>query len=795
MIKNYFKIAWRNLKHNRSYALINIVGLSLGIACSILIFALVSYHLSFDTFHNNKGRIFRIYTEWHDGDIDYSGAVPSPLGKAIRSEFTFAEKTARVIDYRNSLISVPGEMEVKKFQEERGIAFAEPEFFDIMNFPLLKGNKEQVLKEPNSAVISQQMAKKYFGSEEAIGKTIKFNNSITFSVTGILKDIPANTDRPHEIYLSYHNLKEHQPWIAGDSSWGGVYSGSQLFTLLKPSATVARVTSDLQKIVKKYYKGRDVNIWKFKLQPLSDLHFNPELDGYADKKYLWALLFIGAFLIITACVNFINLATAQALNRSKEIGIRKVLGSMKGQLFWQFIIETALITLFAIVLAYGFAQIALPYLNSLFEIQISLHLFNSWHLPLFLLITFLVVVFLSGSYPGMVLAKFQPVAALKAKLSQKHIGGFSLRRFLVITQFAISQMLIIGTIVIASQMHYSKTSDLGFNKNAIVVIPVPSGDKAKMHSLSARLSSVPGIENVTFCFQPPASNSNNSTEVTFETRAEAEHWSVNIKPADDQYLQTFHLPLVAGRNFFASDTLREYLVNETFVKKMNAGNAKDMIGKTISINGRKAPVVGVVKDFYNYSFHSEIAPVCISPDYTNYGNCALRINMNKAKTTLAGVEKAWNETYNEYLYSYQYLDDRIAEFYEMDSIMLALIEFFACIAIFIGCLGLYGLVSFMAVRKTKEIGVRKVLGAGLQSILWMFGKEFSILLLIAFCIAAPLAWWAMHTYLLDFKYKINIGAGIFFTAIAGTFLIAFLTVGYRSVKASLANPVNSLRAE
>lgn len=795
MIKNYFKIAWRNLKRNKSYAFINIIGLALGIACSILIFVLVTYHLSFDTFHKNKDQVYRIITEWHDGEINYSPAVPSPVGKAVRNEFTFAEKTARVIDYQNVLISIPGEKEVKKFKEETGVAFAEPEFFDILDFPLLHGDKNQVLKNPNSAIITEKIAKKYFGTSEATGKTIRFENKINFTITGILKDLPNNTDRTQEIYFSYDNLKEHNKWLAGDSSWGGVYSGSQLFTLLKPSATVASVNTQLQSLIKKYYTGRDVNVWKFRLQPLSDMHFNPDLNGYADKKYLWALAFIAAFLIITACVNFINLATAQALNRSKEIGIRKVLGSLRNQLFWQFIAETALITIFAVLLAYIFAEIALPFLNSLFETQIKINLFSTWQMPVFLLVISVVVIFLSGSYPGMVLARFQPVAALKARLSQKHIGGFSLRRILVITQFAISQMLIIGTIVVASQMHYSKTSDLGFNKHSIAVVPVPSGDKTKMHTLATRLAAVPGIQDVSLCFQPPAANSNNTTDVTYDNRPEAEHWGINTKNGDDQFIKTFDLKLVAGRNLFTSDTAREFLVNETFAKKVNAAGPQDVIGKTVKINGITAPIVGVVKDFYNYSFHSEIAPICIFSDYHNYSCCALNINMANKKAIMASVEKIWNETYHEYLYSSQYLDEKINEFYELDSIMLSLIQFFACIAIFIGCLGLYGLVSFMAVRKTKEIGVRKVLGAGVQNILWMFGREFSVLLIIAFVIAAPLAGWAMHKYLQDYTYKIDIGAWIFLAAILCTFLIAAITVGYRSVRASMANPVISLRTE
>ncbi len=797
MIRNYIKIAWRNLRRNKAYAFINVFGLSLGIACSIVIFTLVSYHLSFDTFHKNKDRVYRIVSEWHDEEVNRSPALPSPVGKAFRTEYTFAEKTARVIDYNDALVAITSNGETKKFKEEKGIVYTEPEFFDILDFPLVKGNKQTFLLNPNSAAITEKLAKKYFGNDEAMGKIIKVNNKTDFIITGILKDIPANTDRKQEIYLSYSNLKEQSKWIANDSSWGGVYSGSQCFVLLKPSVTPEQAMNGLKQIVKKNYQGRDLNIWQFKLQPLSDVHFNPDFNGYADKKYLWALFFIGLFLIITACVNFINLATAQALNRSKEVGIRKVLGSLPVQLFWQFIAETAMITFFAIILALGLAAVTMPLVNGLFKTDMSLHLFSNLPLLSFLLVTGLIVTFLSGSYPGLVLARFQPVLALKSKLSQKDIGGFSLRRILVVTQFAISQMLIIGTIVIASQMNYSKNSDLGFNKEAIVMLPIPINDKVQMNTMRTRLAGIAGVEKVSLCFQAPAAESNNSTSIRFDNRAENEHWSVNEKYADDQYLNTFGLKLLAGRNVYESDTTKEFLVNETFIKKLNLKSPEEVIGKRIYVNGSQtgAPIVGVVKEFYNYSFHEDIAPICIMPSYKDYRNCAVKINMKNIKPALTAFEKIWNETYPEYFYSYQFLDERIADFYELDTVMLKLIEGFAAIAVLIGALGLYGLVSFMAVRKTKEIGVRKVLGASIQNILWLFGKEFTRLLLIAFAIAAPIAWWIMHRYLQDFKNRITIGADIFIIAITSTFVIAALTVGYRSVRAALTNPVKSLRTE
>lgn len=793
-----FKIGWRNLRRHKTYAAINIIGLSLGIACAILIFTLIEFHLSFDTFHHDKKDIYRVVTEFHDEKIDYSAAVPQPVGRAFRNDYAFAEKTARVVSYHDVLISLPGEKEVKKFREEDQVAFAEPSFFEIFDFPLAEGNPHTALSNPNSAILTRSIAKKYFGDQPAIGQRIRLQNKIDFTVTGVLKDIPVNTDRKQGIYLSYADLRTYSSWLASDSSWGGIYSGSMCFVRLRPSVTAEQVNRALfPGFSKKYYQGRDAKIWRFRLQPLSDIHFNSDFDGYADKKYLWALAFIGLFLIITACVNFVNLATAQALQRSKEVGIRKVLGGLRSQLFWQFMAETTLITTFALLLAYGIAWLALPALNQLLNTRMALHLFSDWKLPVFLLLLSVLVIFLSGSYPALVLARFQPALALKNKLSQAHVGGFSLRRILVVTQFAICQALIIGTIVIASQMYYSKSIDLGFNKEAIVTLPIPIHDKTKMNTLRDQLASVAGVEKITLCHQPPASNSNDNTGVRYDTRTEDEHWGINMKNADDQYLSTFDLKLVAGRNFYPADTTREFVVNETFVKKLNLPSPQDVIGKRLSINGGSitAPIVGVVKDFHNYSLHNEIPAICIMPDYDRYQSCSMKINLANTRSALASFEKIWNSLYPDYLYSYYFLDDRLAEFYEMDKIMLTLVEVFAGIAIFIGCLGLYGLVSFMAVRKTKEIGVRKVLGAGLQHILWLFGKEFSRLILIAFFIAAPLAWYAMHQYLQDFKYRIPIGAGIFAMAILFTFLIAALTVGYRSLRSALANPVKSLRAE
>ncbi len=799
MLQNYFKIAWRNLQRNKGYTFINIAGLALSIASALLIFILISYHLSFDTFHKNKDRIYRVVTEIHNENVDYTPGVPPPFSKALRTDYANAEKVARVVTYSNTLISLTSEKEVKKFQEETGVACAEPEFFEIFNFPLVRGDIKTALAEPNTAVLTQKLAKKYFGAEDPMGKTILLNNKTTFKITGVLKALPENTDRRQEIYLSNGSAKDIDVKLTTED-WGGIHNTTNCFVLLKPGVKSETAEDFLKAWVGKYRELKNGKQgYVFKMQPLSDIHFNARYNGYVDKKYLWALVFIGIFLIITACVNFINLATAQALNRSKEVGVRKVLGSSRGQLFWQFITETSFITFFAVLLALGLSVLGLPYLNELFKTTLALHIFNNEALFLFILPLFIIVVFLSGSYPGLILSGFQPVTVLKGKLSQSKIGGFSLRKILVVTQFAISQVLIIGTIVIAGQMNFVKKTDLGFNKDAIIMLPVPVTDsvgRIKMQTLRDRLDAIPGVEKASLCMEAPAADADMTSNVFYNNSPKDELWEVNKKEADDQYLAAFGLKLLAGRNLYPSDTVREYLVNETFVKKVNLPSPQDIINKTIMINAKKALVVGVVKDFYNSSFHDEIAPLAIASNYRNYNHCAVKFHFTgQDKLLLAAVEKAWNQTYPEYVYDAQFLDERIAKFYELDNVMLKLIEVFACIAIFIGCLGLYGLVSFMAVRKTKEIGVRKVLGADVKDILWLFGKEFARLLLIAFLIAAPVAWWAMHKYLLDFKYRINIGVEIFLTAIIVTFIIAAVTVSYISLKASFANPVKSLRTE
>lgn len=794
MIKNYLLIALRNLRRNRAYTLINVMGLALGITCGILIFTLVKYHLSFDNFHANSNRIYRIVTEQHRDNVSYTSSVPSPLGKAIRNDYTFCEKIARIATFNDALISIKTTTDTKRFKESEGVAFTESEYFDIFNYPLLQGSKKTALTEPNTAIITEKIAKKYFGSQNALNQIFSLDNKIDFKVTGVLKDLPKNSDQKCEIYVSYNTLKQYNDWLASDDAWGGIQSAMQCFARLRPTISPAQVEKVLPAYVKKY-RPTSKNVHYYKFQPLADIHFNAQYGGVMEKRNLWVLSFIGLFLILTACVNFINLATAQALNRSKEVGVRKVLGGLRGQLFWQFLTETGLITALAVVFAIVLSWLLLPYVNDLFKSQMAINLLSDWQLSLFIPLLALVVTFFAGSYPGLILSGFQPVQALKSKLSQRNIGGFNTRRALIVTQFAISQVLIIGMIVIASQMQYAKQSDLGFNKDAVVMIPIASS-KQDPKTVKTQLQQIAGVENVSLCYSAPSSSNNWNTSPKYDNRLEEEAFRISIKAGDEAFVKTFGLKIVAGRNLFPSDTVKEFLVNETLAKKLNLRSSEELLGKNLTINGNiKGEIVGVVKDFHDQSFHEDINAVCIPAWKDGYNEYAIKINLSHVPATLAAIEKTWSQLYPDQIYSYQFLDEHIATFYETEDLMLKLIQAFSFIAIFIGCLGLYGLVSFMAAQKTKEIGIRKVLGGSVIHILWIFGKEFSRLILLAFLIAAPVAWWLMNTWLQDFKFRIEISAWIFVLAILVTFVIASLTVGYQSAKAALMNPVKSLRTE
>jgi putative ABC transport system permease protein len=794
MIRNYLVVAVRNLHRYLTYTLINVLGLGLGMCCALLIFLLAAHHLSYDNYHPEADRIYRIVTENHRPEhISYSGGVPAPLGKALREDYTYTEKIARIVTLEDNLITVTENGSLKKFIEP-SVAFAEPEAFDIFHLPLITpGSAGKLISDGHGAIITESTAKKLFGDKDPIGQVFRMDNRMDFHVTGVMQDLPDNTDLRSTIYLPYADLRAYNEWLASDDSWGGISSDMQCFVRLKTGVQIDDVEKSLFGYVKKF-RPTSKNIHHYRLQPLAGIHTDTRYDGVMGEGALIALTLVGLFLIITACVNFINLATAQATSRSREVGVRKVLGGLRTQILSQFIAETLVITTASGLIALAVVSAFLPYLNIWFESRISINLLGKGWSVFFIPALVLFVTLAAGFYPGMILSGFKPAQALKGKLAQIRAGGLNLRRMLIVTQFSISQVLVIVLIVVIYQVNFSKEADLGFDREATIMIPVGShNEQAK--TLRAEIAGIAGVKGVSLCWSAPATISQWNTSVRFGNHDEDENFSISSRLADEHYVDLFGIELAAGRNIAASDTMREFLVNEKFAEKMGM-TPESLIGEKIMVNGTSTcPIVGVVRNFHDVSFRGDIHPIFIGSSLENYNQYAVKINLQQASGILAAIESKWSATYPELIYSHEFLDDQVADFYRVENNILKLIKIFSAVAILVGCLGLFGLVSFMSIQKTKEIGIRKVLGGSIAQILWIFCREFSLLIVLAFVIAAPVGWLLTQKWLENYPYHITINAWIFIAAIGFTFLTAIITVGYRSLRAATANPVDSLRTE
>ncbi len=805
MIQNYLKTAIRSLARHKAFSLINIAGLAIGIASCLLLFTVVKYELSYDTFQPDYNRIAHVITmDKSSDDVEYNPGIPFPALDALRIHIPEVTTAALLANY-GSQVTVLGSnasstVSDKKFIESTGFFFADPQFFEVFHYKFLSGSAA-VLSEPNTTLLTQRMAEKYFGDwKNATGQYLRLDNAVTVKVAGILENLPSNTDFPLAIVTSYATAKSSKGTYFYSDQWGATTSNFQLFMLLPKDISMAQINNRLQNFSKTNYGNRNRTVRTNLLQPLSELHFDKRVESFGDhiteKSTLWTLSLIGLFIIIMACINFINLSTAQAVGRSKEIGIRKVLGSLRRQLFGQVIGETAFIVVGSVLLALGLALAFLPMIKHVTSIHESLSLFN---LQTFLFIAALIVLvtLLAGLYPAMILSGFKPVLALKNKITSASIGGISLRRGLVVAQFAISQVLIIGTIVAVTQMKFIRNADLGFTKEAILLINAntDSTAQARQKAFAATLQQMPVVQSVNFSSDVPSSNNNSATNFAFDHRPD-ENFSLYLKFADENYFKTYGLEFVAGRSFTQNDTTNEVVINETLINKLGLKNAQEAIGKDIRMgSGSWKKIVGVAKDFKTNSLREAIKPLMIAENRQYYSVAAIKLKTTNIQKAQAFVESAWNKSFPEYAYTTSYMDQNLAEFYQQDEQLALLYKIFAGIAIFISCLGLYGLVSFMAVQKTKEIGVRKVLGASVQNIIYLFSKEFTILIFIGSVIAIPVAYYLMNSWLQNFVFRINISPVIFIGSVFLSILIAWIAVGYKSIKAALANPVKSIRTE
>ncbi len=820
MLRNYFKTAFRSLIRNRNYIIINIAGLAVGIAVCMMIFMIIQYQTSFDEFHSKKDRIYRVLTEAHHADaatVSYTKNVPFPMPEGLKATFPQIEQVAPVYASHNDELQPLDDngTPVKNFKEQSGVFYTAPSFFKMFDFPLLAGSYES-LKDPNNVLLTKEIAETYFGDwKTAIGKTIKLTGTysigaglfqsppVALKVSGILATIPANTDFQLKLVIAWGtDFTGDKQYGFAQPDWNGTSADFGCYVLLPPHISVDNFNQQLRAYSRKVLPqdNKNSNI----IQPLSAIHYDAQAGNYSNQtishELLNVLWLIAAFILLIACVNFINLSTAQAINRAKEVGVRKVLGSNKSQLQVQFIVETFLIVTSAVILAAVITVLALPYLNQLLELSLSFNIFSNPAIILFLLIVTIAVTALAGFYPSIVLSRFNPVNALKSKLTANTVKGISLRRGLVVFQFIIAQALIIGTLIIVKQMDYFMNQPLGFDKDAIVNVPFrPDSTGSKLTDyLRQQLLQENGVQAVSFSSNTPVEDDNNKfTTLKFDHAVKDEDFQAITKFADNEYVPVYKLQLAAGRNLQPSDMTREFLVNESFVKSLGIKNPEDILNKEVSIWGDviKCPVVGVVKDFNDRSLRQSVAPLLITTNSTMYRQASIKLTAANISSTMQSIKKIWQQTFPDYVYEYKFLDDKIAGFYKQENQLSQLYKIFAAIAIFLSCLGLYGLASFMAAQRIKEVGIRKVLGATSTNIVYLFSKEFIILIVIAFAIATPVAWYYMHQWLQDYAYRIDVSWVIFFASGMAAIIIALATISFQAIKAALANPVKSLRTE
>ena len=803
MFKNYFKTAFRSLVRKKNYTLINIAGLAIGIAVCMTIFLIIQYQNSFDAFHAKKDRTYRLLTEFHHADskdIFYGHGVPFGVPKGIKAAFPQVEQVAPFFGSDNDQFVIESSGNRRnKFKEEKGVFFTQAAFFSIFDFPLLAGSYTS-LNDPNNVLLSKETADKYFGSwHNAIGKTIRMNNDILLKVTGVLKTIPANTDFQMKVAVAYGT--GYTKDLKASADYDGVSGGFGCYILLPQNTNETAFEKQLRAWSVKVKRPDDKD--QVTMQSLHDVHYDTGAGTFSNNTIshtmIYVLWLIAAFILLIACVNFINLSTAQAVNRAKEIGVRKVLGSNKAQLRLQFISETFLIVLVSVLLAFFISIIVLSYINKLMDVSLSINTANALPVVFFLVIITIVVTMLAGFYPSIVLSRFNPINALKSKMVVQSTKGISLRRGLVVFQFIIAQTLIISTLIIVKQMHFFTSQPIGFDKNAVVNIALPTDNarREKYDYLKTQIQSINGIQHVSFNSNTPIEDNNDNWALFhFDHSIKPTDFYSIFKSADNEYVPTYNLPLIAGRSLQPSDTMKEFLVNEMVVKNLGISKPQDALNKEIAFNEHmKGTIVGVLKDFNTRSFRDGLAPLIITTLKDNYDEVSLKVDTKNIVPVMQSVEKLWNTTYPDFVYEYKFLDDKIAGFYKQENQLSQLYTLFACIAIFLSCLGLYGLASFMAVQRIKEVGVRKVLGATASNIVYLFSREFVVLIAVAFVIATPIAWYFMNEWLQHFTFRITVSWWLFFSGGIASVVVALLTVSVQAIKAAIANPVKSLRTE
>jgi putative ABC transport system permease protein len=816
MIKNFFKTGWRNLLRNKGYTSINILGLALGISVCLVIFLLTSYELSYDRFHPGRERIYRVVgaVKFKEEPIRKLGYVPSPLPMRVREQITGLEQATGFYNYY-AKVTIPqaAGKEAKEFappvsEQASPVIVAETPYFSIFQYQWLAGNPATALQEPFKVVLTVSAAAKYFEGQSAdqlIGREVIYNDSLKLTVSGIVKDWEHNSDFGFTDFISFPTVQ--QSFLKNNiemDSWGMWDYYSQAYIKIAGNATPAQVEAQFPRFVKDNLRGEGNSL---QLQPLSDIHFNEDYkDGYARKVHLptlYGLMGIAAFILLIAIINFINLSIAQSIKRAKEIGVRKVLGSSLGRLRAQFFSETFLVTLTAVAIAAILLKPVLGLFSAFIPAGLVQQPFPAY-VWLFLPGVLLLVTLLAGFYPAKVLSSYQPVLSLKGQAATPGSHRNYLRKSLIVFQFTISLVFIIGTIVVGKQINYMLTTDMGFDKDAIINLNIGSEKTPANKILFAqKLQQLSGVTAVSLHGNAPAAQRHPGTSIksigTSGTDAEI---ISSFEFVDNQYIPLYNIKMLAGRNLLPSDTLREFVLNETSTRALGFKKPQDAIGQLVQvgISGKIGPVAGVMEDFHSKSFREAITPFFITTTARSARTISVKLatdgkQISHLKTSLASIQKIWKGIYPDKKFDMRFLDETIAAFYEKEEKTAQLMNTAMVVAIFISCMGLFGLAAFMAQQRTKEIGVRKVLGATAVDIASMLSKDFLKLVLIAVVIASPIAWYLMNGWLEDFAYRTTINWWIFILAGLAAIVITLCTISFQSIKAALVNPVKSLRSE
>ncbi|MCE6987608.1 ABC transporter permease [Dyadobacter sp. CY323] len=794
MLKNNFKIAFRNLWKHKTFTFINVMGLSVGMSACFLIALYVHFELSYDSFNKKADRIYRLSTDLKTTSETLNYSISSwAFAPNLKNEFEEVEAFTRVTT-RNFLVR-NGDL---KFKEEKTV-FADSSLFNVFDFELIKGDPKTALRDPMSVVFTEKTAKKYFGDSDPMGRTLLLgDDGVPATVTGLMKEAPANSQIKGDLFVSMSSYTER--FNKGiDKDWGAF--GTTSYLLLKPGINIEKFAANFPPFIEKH-AGQMMRENKmaisFVLEPLLDIYLHSkreaEESGSLNNVYIFSVVAI--FILLIACINFINLTTARSAERAREVGVRKAVGAARSLLTRQFISESVLLCIIAFAFSVLLSAVSIPFFNDLSGKSISTGILNNWQFVAGLFSAALLIGCIAGIYPAFVLSSFDPVVVLKGRFTTS-VKGILLRKGLVTAQFAVSIALIIATIVVYKQVNFMRSRDLGFSKDQMLVI---HGDTdKKRNAFQESLLNISGVKSTAASTNVPGSKNNEAYSEIENAQGEMQSGNLAVYSVDFNFLQQYDLKMAAGRGFlksFGSDSSKALVINEAAAKMLGYQSPQDALGRKYKQWGREGTIIGVVKDFHFKSLQESITPLTFRfLDFWNGNLLSVKIEGSNVKQTLTSIEKEWKAQNPEKPFTYYFMDEYFDRQYRADERFEKLFLHFAVLAIFISCLGLLGLASYSTVQRTKEIGVRKVMGASTGSIVGLLSKDFLKLILLAFIIASPLAWFGMHKWLQNFAYQTDIEWWVFVAAALLSATIAFATISFQSIKAALLNPVKSLRSE